>query len=474
MVSEFSEGILMAKTSSKSRRASGEIQMTDGSLWKNMFLFSVPLMLSQLLQVLFNMADVAVVGKFSSAEALGAVGSTTILVSLFTGFLIGMGSAVNVRVAQHLGAQHKVRTASSIRTAFVICLATGCIITVLCLLSARFMLELLGTKDDLIDGAVFYFRVYALGMPALGIFNFGNGVLSANGDTKRPLVYLMIAGILNVLFNLFFVIVCGMAEEGVALASIITQYVSATLILIHMAKQEDDCTFHLRDLKKGLDSQEKKRLLGLGIPAGLQSAVFAVANLFIQGAVNSFDSVMVEGNSAAANSDAIIYNVMAAFYTACSTFMGQNLGAGKWDRMLKSYFIGIAYSFVAGALLGGALFLFGREFLSLFANDGAVIAAGLQRTQIMSFSYAVSAFMDCTIAASRGIGKSFVPTVIVIMGSCVFRVVWIYTVFAYFHTIPSLYLLYIFSWTITAIAEIVYFIINYKKIAAKQNACISV
>ncbi len=464
----------MAKTSSKSRRASGEIQMTDGSLWKNMFLFSVPLMLSQLLQVLFNMADVAVVGKFSSAEALGAVGSTTILVSLFTGFLIGMGSAVNVRVAQHLGAQHKVRTASSIRTAFVICLATGCIITVLCLLSARFMLELLGTKDDLIDGAVFYFRVYALGMPALGIFNFGNGVLSANGDTKRPLVYLMIAGILNVLFNLFFVIVCGMAEEGVALASIITQYVSATLILIHMAKQEDDCTFHLRDLKKGLDSQEKKRLLGLGIPAGLQSAVFAVANLFIQGAVNSFDSVMVEGNSAAANSDAIIYNVMAAFYTACSTFMGQNLGAGKWDRMLKSYFIGIAYSFVAGALLGGALFLFGREFLSLFANDGAVIAAGLQRTQIMSFSYAVSAFMDCTIAASRGIGKSFVPTVIVIMGSCVFRVVWIYTVFAYFHTIPSLYLLYIFSWTITAIAEIVYFIINYKKIAAKQNACISV
>ncbi len=464
----------MSKQSSKVRRASGEIQMTDGSLWKNMFLFSVPLMLSQLLQVLFNMADVAVVGKFSSAEALGAVGSTTILVSLFTGFLIGMGSAVNVRVAQHLGAQHKVRTASSIRTAFVICLATGCIITVLCLLSARFMLELLGTKDDLIDGAVLYFRVYALGMPALGIFNFGNGVLSANGDTKRPLVYLMIAGIMNVLFNLFFVIVCGMAEEGVALASIITQYVSATLILIHMAKQEDDCTFRLRDLKKGLDPQEKKRLLGLGIPAGLQSAVFAVANLFIQGAVNSFDSVMVEGNSAAANSDAIIYNVMAAFYTACSTFMGQNLGAGKWDRVLKSYFISIAYSFVAGALLGGALFLFGREFLSLFANDEAVIAAGLQRTQIMSFSYAISAFMDCTIAASRGIGKSFVPTVIVIMGSCVFRVVWIYTVFAYFHTIPSLYLLYIFSWTITAIAEIVYFIINYKKTAAKQNACVSI
>lgn len=459
----------MSERTSRVKGMQSEIQITSGSLWKNMFLFSVPLMLSQLLQVLFNMADVAVVGKFSSAEALGAVGSTAILVSLFTGFLIGMGSAVNVRVAQHLGARDKERASASVRTSFVICLVTGCIITILCLLSARFMLELLGTKDDLIEGAVLYFRIYALGMPALGIFNFGNGVLSANGDTKRPLAYLMIAGILNVIFNLFFVIVCGMAEDGVALASIITQYVSAVLILLHMGRQTDECAFRLRDLKKGLDTTEGGRVLGLGIPAGLQNAIFAVANLFIQSAVNSFDSVMVEGNSAAANADAVIYNVMAAFYTACSTFMGQNLGAGKRDRVLKSYFIGIAYSFVAGALLGGALYLFGREFLSLFANEEAVIEAGLQRTRIMSFSYAVSAFMDCTIAACRGIGKSFTPTVIVIMGSCVFRVAWIYTVFAYFHTIPSLYLLYIFSWTITAVAEIICFAVNYKKLAAKPS-----
>lgn len=458
----------MANRSFNVRRVQGEIQMTDGSLWKNMFLFSIPLMLSQLLQVLFNMADVAVVGKFSSAEALGAVGSTTILVSLFTGFLIGMGSAVNVRVAQHLGARDKARASASIRTSFVICFATGCIITVLCLMSARFMLEILGTKDDLIEGAVLYFRIYALGMPALGVFNFGNGVLSANGDTKRPLVYLMIAGILNVLFNLFFVIVCGMAENGVALASIITQYVSAVLILIHMVRQEEGYTFRLRDLKNGLDKLEKKRILGLGIPAGLQNAIFAIANLFIQGAVNSFDSVMVEGNSAAANFDAIIYNIMAAFYTACSTFMGQNLGAGRQERVLKSYFIGIAYSFFTGVVLGGALFLFGKEFLSLFTNEEAVVEAGLQRTQIMSFSYAFSAFMDCTIAACRGIDKSFAPTVIVIMGSCVFRVAWIYTVFAYFRTIPSLYLLYIFSWVITAIAEIVCFTVNYKKLTAKH------
>ena len=459
----------MSNQSINSTRKHSEIHITDSSLWKNIFLFSLPLMLSQLLQVLFNMADVAVVGKFSSAEALGAVGSTTILVSLFTGFLIGMGSAVNVRVAQYLGAKDKINASAAIRTSFVICLATGCIITVLCLLSARFMLDLLGTKDDLIEGAVLYFRIYALGMPALGIFNFGNGVLSANGDTKRPLAYLLIAGILNVIFNLFFVIVCKMAEDGVALASIITQYVSAVLILIHMGRQNDDCTFRFRDLKNGLDKTEVKRTLGLGIPAGFQNAVFAIANLFIQSAVNSFDSVMVEGNSAAANADSIIYNVMAAFYTACSTFMGQNLGVGKRKRMLKSYFIGLTYSFVMGAILGCFLFFFGKGFLSLFTNDEEVIKAGLQRTQIMSFSYAFSAFMDCSIAACRGIGKSFAPTIIVIMGSCVFRVVWIYTVFAYFHTIPSLYLLYIFSWIITAVAEIICFAVNYKKLVSAEG-----
>lgn len=442
----------------------GKIQITEGSLWKNIFLFSFPLMLSQLLQVLFNMADVAVVGKFSSAEALGAVGSTTTLVTLFTGFLIGMGSAVNVRVAHHLGAKNKESTASSIRTSFVICLIISCIIALLCLLSAKFILELLETKDDLIDGAVLYFRIYALGMPALGIFNFGNGVLSANGDTKRPLIYLLIAGILNVILNLFFVIVCKMAEDGVALSSILSQYVSVALILIYMGRKDSECSFRFRDLKKGLDKEEGKRILGLGIPAGLQNAIFAIANLFIQNAVNSFDSVMVEGNSAAANADTIIYNVMSAFYTACSTFMGQNRGAGKQKRVLKSYYIGLAYSFIIGILFGSALFLFGREFLSMFANEEEVIEAGLQRTRIMSFSYAFSAFMDCTIAASRGIGKSFVPTVIVIMGSCVFRVAWIYTIFAHFHTIPSLYLLYIFSWVITAIAEIIYFIISYKKL----------
>lgn len=442
----------------------GSIQMVSGSLWKNILLFSVPLIFSQLLQVLFNMADVAVVGKFSSSTALGSVGSTTTLVTLFTGFLIGIGCGVNVRVALHLGARHERDAENAVHTSLILCTLSGVIISVLCQFLAGPMLRLLHTKDDLIGGAILYFRIYTLGMPALGIFNFGNAVLSATGDTRRPLAYLTIAGILNVILNLFFVIICKMAADGVALASIISQYLSAILILRHMLRLKDCCRLQWKLLR--IHPDEARRLLALGIPAGIQNMIFSVANLFIQAGVNSFDSVMVSGNSAAANTDSIIYNVMAAFYTACSSFMGQNLGAGKKRRMMKSYYISLFYSFLAGAILGVGLLLCGDWFLRLFTNDDAVAAAGMQRMKIMCFSYAISAFMDGTIAACRGIGKSFVPTVIVILGSCVFRVIWIYTIFAHFHTIPSLYLLYAFSWTITSLAEIIYFVASCRKLPA--------
>lgn len=436
-------------------RTSG-ITMTEGSLYKNIFLFSIPLIFSHLLQVLFNMADVAVVGKFSSATALGSVGSTSTLVALFTGFLIGLSNGVNVRVAQYLGAQQNDDTRRCVHTALILCTFFGVLITLLCFFFAAPMLELLKTKDDLLPGAVLYFRIYALGMPALGIFNFGNAVLSANGDTKRPLAYLTAAGILNVVLNLFFVIVCKMAADGVALASIISQYLSAVLILIHMTHLTDSCRVELKYLQ--LHRNEVERILRLGIPAGIQRMIFAVANLFIQVGINSFDSTVVSGNSAAVNVDNVIYNVMGAFYTACSTFVGQNLGAGKKERMMKSYYISLVYAFLVAVILGVAFMLCGEPFLYIFTNEADVVAAGMERMRIMCFAYCLSAFMDTTISACCGIGRSFVPTVIVIMGSCVFRVIWVYTIFAQFHTIPSLYLLYPFSWVITSAAEILYFV----------------
>ena len=445
----------------------GEITMTEGSLYKNIFAFSVPLIFSQLLQVLFNMADVAVVGKFSSAMALGSVGSTSTLVTLFTGFLIGLGNGVNVRVAQYLGAQRDEDTRRCVHTALILCTLMGLLIAALCLLLAAPMLELLKTKDDLLPGAVLYFRIYALGMPALGIFNFGNAVLSATGDTKRPLAYLVIAGVLNVILNLFFVIVCGMAADGVALASILSQYVSAILILIHMARLRNSCCLEFKALT--LSIGETRRILGLGIPSGIQNAIFAIANLFIQVGVNSFDSTIVSGNSAAVNVDNVIYNVMAAFYTGCSTFMGQNWGAGKKNRMLKSYYISLGYSFLIAAVLSAAFWLCAEPFLYIFTNDADVVATGIDRMRIMCFSYAISAFMDCTIAACRGLGRSLIPTIIVVLGSCVFRVIWVYTIFAHFHTIPSLYLLYPFSWILTAAAEIGYFIHCFRRLRPMQS-----
>lgn len=358
--------------------ASKSHDLTHGPLVQQIILFSLPLMATNVLQVLFNMSDVAVVGQFAGPEALGSVGSTSILVSLFTGFLIGMGSGINVVVARYIGARHDQDVHEAVHTSLILSLIVGVIIMALGFLFTPAMLSMLGTKPVLMAGAVSYLRIYCLGMPAMAVFNFGNAVLSAAGDTKKPLYFLSMAGVINILLN-----------------------------------------------------------------------------LFIQAGVNSFDELMVEGNAAAANADALVYDVMAAIYTACSSFMSQNYGAGKRKRIIHSYFISMVFSFGIALVMSALLVIFGRQFLGIFTNVEEVAQAGMIRLRIMGCSYAFSAFMDCTIAANRGLGKSFVPTVIVIMGSCVFRIIWVYTVFAYFHTIESLYLLYIVSWAITAAAEMI-------------------
>ena len=435
--------------------------LTSGSLSKKILLFSMPLMLSNLLQVLFNMADIAVVGRFAGANALGAVGSTTTLVAMFTGFLIGLSGGINVLVALHFGAKNKEEVSKTVHSAALLSLIVGIGLLLVGVFFAKGILLMLNTKSELIDGAVLYIRIYFLGMPALAIYNFGNAVFSAIGDTKRPLRYLAIAGVLNVVLNLFFVIVCGIDVAGVALASVVSQYLSAVLIVVALIRADGIYVLRLSDLR--LNPDKSMDILRIGIPAGMQNAIFQIANLFIQAGVNTFSATMVSGNSAAANADALVYDVMASFYTACGSFMGQNYGAGKKERVRKSYFISLAYSFGIGMALGVLLVMFGNSFLALFTKEAVVIEAGMRRLTIMGFSYGVSAFMDCTIAASRAMGKSLAPTIIVIMGSCVFRIVWVNTIFARFQTIPSLYLLYVFSWSITGIAEMLYFASVYKK-----------
>lgn len=444
--------------------SSTSTNMTEGSLRKKILFFSIPLIFSNLLQVLFNMADLAVVGRFAGASALGSVGSTVTLVSLYTGLFIGMGSGVNALNAFYLGARSEKDVKECVGTSFIVCLIAGILITVAGMILIVPTLRLLNTKPDLFDGAKLYLFIYFAGYPACAMFNFGNGIYASCGNTKKPLIILSTAGIINVILNLIFVIFFNMGVAGVATASVIAQYYSGLMVVLSLIKSREVYGLRLKQIT--LNPEKAKRLLRLGVPAALQNAIFQFANLFIQGAVNSFDTVMVEGNSAAANADGIVYNTMNAFYVACTSFISQNMGAKKRDRMLKSFTTGLAYSFIAGLVPGVLIVLFGRSFLGLFTTEPAVIEAGLIRLTIMGFSYCVSAFMDCPIAASRGLGRTGIPTLIVILGSCVFRVIWVYTIFAYFHTMESLYLLYVFSWTLTAIFELIYFYKSYKKISS--------
>ena len=519
------------------------MEMTKGNLWRQIWIYSVPLMLTNLLQVFFNLADVAVVGKFAGPISLGGVGSTTLLVTLTTGFLIGMSNGVNTLTALFIGSGEKDREVKIVHTGFLLCLVTGLAVLILGIIFANPILSLLGTKDELFSEASIYFKIYMLGSPALAIYNYGNAVLSAAGDTKKPLKYLTTAGVINVLLNLVFVIGLGMQASGVALASILSQYVSAILILRALLKTTETyglqigrilvgkkanrndrafslvadhveeistepaavdqtttttkpvVTMHTKATTKPVVTVHTKattkpgvvgqiiattkllvdwriaaRILNISIPAAFQYSLFAVANLVVQSAVNSFDHITVEGNSAAMNADAVIYDMMAAFYTACSSFIAQNYGAGNKDRIRKTYLITTFYSFMVGFVLGGLLFAFKTQFLFLFTSDQQVIQQGAIRISVMAFSYCVSALMDNATAGARGLGKTLVPTVAIIFGSVVYRVLWIMTVFAHFHTLQSLYLLYVTAWTFTAIIGNTYFVGLYRKIPLKKNA----
>lgn len=438
------------------------MEMREGSLWKKIMVYSIPLMFSNLLQILFNLSDIAVVGKCAGPISLGAVGSTAILVTLTTGFLIGMSNGVNALTALFVGSNDYEKEKKCVHTSFTICFITGLCVLLLGLFFSRPVLTVLHTKDELMDEALIYFRIYVLGSPGLALFNYGNGVLSAVGDTKKPLRYLTISGIINVILNLIFVIVFKMTASGVALASIIAQYIAAFLVIKELMKTTGNHRLNLKQVK--IDRVIAGRLLKLGVPSMIQYSLFAVANLVIQASVNSFDHVVVEGHSAASNADGLVYDMMAAFYTACTSFIAQNYGANKKDRVLKTYGITTLYSFGIGLVLGVLIYIFRDGFLGLFTNDDDVIKYGTVKLSIMTFSYCVSAFMDNSIAAARGLGKTTVPTVIVIMGTVVFRIIWIYTVFAYFRTLESIYILYVCAWVFTAIAGNIYLYKEYRKI----------
>ena len=428
--------------------------MLTGNLYKNIFIYSVPLVFTNILQLLFNIADVAIVGKFAGSLSLGAVGSTTLLVSLTTGWLIGIANGVNALVAFYLGAGEENHEQEACGTGFLLCLFMGILTLLAGLVASKSVLTLLGTKTELIEEATLYFRIYMLGSPALAIFNYGNSVLSARGNTRKPLLYLTISGIVNIILNLLFVLSLNMTSDGVAYASVISQYLSAAMILISLCSRKRN----IRPIKLCcFDAGMAIKILKIGVPAALQYSLFSIANLFVQSAVNTFDHVVVEGNSAAMNFDSIVYETMAAFYVATTSFIAQNYGAGQKERIVKTYRITTLYSFGIAVVMGIFINIFKVPLLYIFTNDADVVAAGSIRLSILSITYCLSAFMDNATAACRGLGKTAVPTVIVLLGTIVFRVVWIYTVFAHFRTLESIYILYGCAFVLTAIFQNIYF-----------------
>ena len=432
--------------------------LTEGPLAKQILLVSLPLALSNLLQVLFNMSDVAVVGRFAGSTALGAVGSTSIFVTLFTGFLIGLSNGINVLVARFYGARHTDDVRRTVHSALVVSLIAGVVLLFVGLLGSPALLRLLNTKEDLLPGAILYLRVYFLGMPALALYNFGNAIFSAIGDTKKPLYFLSIAGVLNILLNLFFVIVCHLDVVGVALASAISQCVSAFLVLRALTRVQD--CYALDFHKVALDPATTQRILALGLPAGFQGILFSLSNVVIQSSVNIFGNIVVAGNSAAANLEGFVYMAMNAFYQTTLSFVSQNYGAGEQKRIHRIVLLGEACVIVTGTLLGNAVVFFGNELLHIYSGNPEVIAAGIVRLHYISMVYALCGIMDVMVGALRGIGYSVMPMIVSIVGVCVLRLVWLATVFQIpaYHRIETVYLSYPVTWILTSLVYIVFFI----------------
>ena len=451
------------------RKQGYQIDMLNGPLAGKILLFALPLMLSSLLQLLFNAADVVVVGRFAGKEALAAVGSNGSLINLFINLFIGMSVGTNVVIARDLGAGKPENVRRSVHTSITLALISGLFLTVAGVALSRQMLEIMSSPPDVIDLAALYLRIYFLGMPGNLLYNFGAAILRAQGDTRRPLYYLTIAGVANVILNLIFVVPLRMSVAGVALATIISQYISAVLVLLALIR--DDGIMHL-DLKAlSLDWRTVKRILRVGLPAGLQSTLFSISNVVIQSSINSFGSSVVAGSSAAGNIEGFIYVCTNAFHQAALTFISQNYGAGQCKRVDRTAILCLAYGSLMSFVVGNLIYIFGAPLTSLYApGETEVIAEAVVRFGYVAVFHFICAFMDIMVGVLRGLGHSVIPMIVSLIGSCAFRLVWIATVFQTYTTPSCLYVSYPISWAITALAHIIFFFAIRKQTYEKSNS----
>ncbi len=448
----------MEKVSSKKY----EIDMCNGPLLGKILIFYIPLMLSGILQLLFNAADIVVVGRFAGNESLAAVGSTSSLTNLIVNLFIGLSVGANVLVARYYGAGQKDELKEMVQTAVATAFVSGVFLIFAGFFVSRPALGWMGTPEDVIDHSVLYMRIYFGGMPFMMVYNFGSAVLRAVGDTKRPLYYLLIAGVVNVVLNLIFVIVFSMGVAGVASATVISQAISAVLVVRCLIRSDSVYRLEMKGIR--IASDKLLKMVQIGIPAGMQGALFSISNVLIQSSVNSFGSVAMAGNTAGSNIEGFVYTAMNAFHQAAISFCGQNYGAQKYKRIGKVLLICEGLVIVVGAVMGNAAYFFAGTLLRIYSPDSEVIRYGVLRLSYICVTYFLCGMMDVIVGALRGMGYAIMPMLVSLTGACLFRVVWIYTVFQKYRTLECLYVSYPISWALTFLVHLVCFAVVYRKV----------
>ena len=450
----------------KRKTKSYTMNLCEGSIINKLFLFAMPMIVSGILQLMFNAADVIVVGQFAGDNSLAAVGSNGSIINLLVNVFMGLSVGANVLVARFFAGKQKDELRKTVHTAITVSALSGVFLAIVGFVAAKQLLTWMQSPPEVIDLATLYLRIYFLGMPANLLYNFGAAILRGIGDTKRPLYYLTFAGVVNVVLNMIFVIVFHMDVAGVALATVISQCISAVLVLNCLMKEEE---VQLEKQYLGIDKSILFKIIQIGLPAGIQGSLFSFSNVIIQSSVNSFGATVVAGNSAAQNVEGFAYIAMNAFAQATVAFVSQNVGAGKYERINKIVTATMLSVLLIGLVLGNGCYLLGRPILGLFTDNPQVVEAGVTRLAIICAPYALCGMMDCIVGVMRGLGYSVMPMIVSLLGACAFRMVWIFVFFQIekFHVIETVYFAYPISWTLTLTVHMICFFVVRKNLKKK-------
>lgn len=442
------------------------MDMTKGNLFYQILTFSLPLALTGILQLLYNAADMIVVGNWGSETSLAAVGSTGSLVNLIVNMFMGLSVGASVVVAKAIGAGDAEKASRATHTSILVSVICGIAVGAFGFFMARTMLEWMDSPSDVIELSTLYVKIYFLGMPSTMLYNFGSSILRATGDTKRPLYFLILSGIINVVLNLILVIPFGLDVAGVAIATVVSTTVSAVLVLVCLAKTDGCCKLSLAKMK--ISVTELGEVVRVGLPAGIQGSIFSISNVLIQRSVNLFGSVTMSGNSAAQNIEGFVYTAMNSIYQAALTFTGQNYGARNYKRIRAVCSWCLIIVSAIGIVGGVGVFLLKEQLLSIYDQNPDVISAGVRRISVIAVTYAICGAMDVLVGMMRGLGKSVVPMIVSIIGVCGVRIVWIYTVFAEHQTLFWLYYSYPLSWVATLAVHTICYEFLMRKITRKS------